>query len=124
SDGRGDVLVEELARAERVLAERLLGLGGGLLGSVLADAERAQDLLLDLSGEVRVVLEELAGVLLALAQLVSLVGEPGAGLADHAVLDAEVDQAALAGDALAVEDVELGLLEGRGHLVLDDLDAG
>ncbi len=40
------------------------------------------------------------------------------------MLHAHVDQAALAADALAVEDVELGLLEGRRDLVLDDLDAG
>ena len=39
------------------------------------------------------------------------------------MLDAEVDEAALARDADAVEDVELGLLERRRHLVLDDLDA-
>src|SRR5690606_21480370 len=70
------------------------------------------------------VLEELAGVLLALAQLVALVRVPGTGLLDEAVLHAEVDDAALLGDAHAVEDVELGLLEGRSHLVLDDLDAG
>ena len=89
-----------------------------------ADAELCYDLLLDLVGEVGVVLEEGAGVLLALAELVALVGVPGAGLADEALLDAHVDEAALAGDALAVEDVELGLLERRGHLVLDDLDAG
>ncbi len=40
------------------------------------------------------------------------------------MLHAHVDQAALAADAVAVEDVELGLLEGRRDLVLDDLDAG
>ena len=88
------------------------------------DAELLLDLLLELVGEVGVVLEEGAGVLLALAELVAVVGVPGAGLADEALLDAHVDQAALAGDALAVEDVELGLLERRAHLVLDDLAPG
>ena len=39
------------------------------------------------------------------------------------MLDTEVDQAALARDADAVENVELRLLEGRSHLVLYDLDA-
>src|SRR5207302_3082678 len=34
------------------------------------------------------------------------------------------DLGALAADALAVDDVELGLLERRGHLVLDHLDPG
>src|SRR4051812_43015716 len=89
-----------------------------------ADAQLLQDLLLDLVGQVGVVLQEVAGVLLALAELVALVRVPGAGLADEAVLHAHVDQAALAADALSVEDVELGLLEGRRDLVLDDLDAG
>ena len=82
------------------------------------------DLLLELVGEVGVVLEEGAGVLLALPELVAVVGVPGTGLADEAVVDAHVDEAALAGDALAVEDVELGLLERRAHLVLDDLAPG
>ena len=41
-----------------------------------------------------------ADVLLALAELVGLVGVPGAGLLDDALLDADVDQRALAADAL------------------------
>src|SRR5690606_12639422 len=73
--------------------------------------------------EVGVVAQEATRVLLALTELVALVGVPGTRLAHEAVLDAEVDEAALARDPHAVEDVELRLLEGRGHLVLDDLDA-
>ena len=42
---------------------------------------------------------------------------------DDLVLDPDVEDAALPGDALAVDDVELGLPERRRHLVLDDLDA-
>ena len=38
--------------------------------------------------------------------------------------DGEVERVALAGDAFAVEDVELGVAEGSGDLVLDDLDLG
>src|SRR5699024_1139688 len=80
SDRDRYVLVEELVLAER--RRGLCGLGdlggvGGLLfGRVLAHPQGAQDLLLDLGGQVGVVLEELAGVLLALPQLVPLVGEP------------------------------------------------
>ncbi|EGJ74348.1 putative protein recA [Streptomyces sp. Tu6071] len=108
---------------------RLLGRGRlalGLLGLLRlhADAELLLDLPLDLVREVGVVLEEVAGVLLALAELVALVRVPGAGLADEAVLDAHVDEPALTADALPVEDVELGLLERRGDLVLHDLAAG
>src|SRR5690606_28612657 len=89
-----------------------------------ADAQLLLDTLLDLVGEVGVVAQERAGVLLALTELVALVGEPRPGLAHEAVLHAHVDEPALAGDADPVQDVELGLLERRGHLVLDDLDAG
>src|SRR3712207_1560661 len=103
------------------------GCGEDLVGGDVdprADTKLLLDPLLDLVGQVRVVPEEGAGVLLALAELVALVGVPGAGLAHEAVLDAHVDEPALAGDALAVEDVELRLLERRGHLVLHDLDPG
>src|SRR5436189_134569 len=86
-----------------------------------ADAELLLDLLLDLVGKVGVVAEERASVLLALPELVALVGVPGAGLADDAVVDSHVDERALAADALAIEDVELRGLERARHLVLDDL---
>src|SRR4051794_24741352 len=89
-----------------------------------AHAQLLLDLLLDLIGEIGVVLQEVAGVLLALAELVPFVRVPGTGLLHHALLDADVDQPALAAEALAPEDVELGLLERRGDLVLDDLDPG
>ena len=52
------------------------------------------DRLFDLAGDLRVVLEILLGVLAALADARAVVGEPGAGLLDHAGLDAEVDQLA------------------------------
>src|SRR3954471_2522991 len=89
-----------------------------------ADAELLEDPLLELVGEVRVVPQEVAGVLLALPELVALVGVPGAGLAGEPRLDPDVDQATFAADALAVHDVELGLLERRRDLVLHDLDPG
>ena len=62
------------------------------------------------------------GVLAALAEADAVEGEPGAGLLDDAGLDAEVDQFARLGDAFAVHDVELDLLERRSDLVLDHLD--
>ena len=45
-------------------------------------------------------------------------GEPRAGLVYEAELDGEVDYLADLADALAVEDVELRLLEGGRDLVL------
>src|SRR5450759_2827329 len=93
-------------------------------GPVDTDAHLGEDQVLDLVRHLGVGLEEGAGILLALAELNGVVGEPGTGLADASVLDTEVDEAALSGDALPVQDVELGLLERRRHLVRRHLDAG
>src|SRR5665811_2210453 len=77
---------------------------------------------LDLGGHVGIVLEELLGVLAALADAHAVIGEPGAGFFHHTRFDAEIDQLADLGDALAIHDVELDLLERRRQLVLDHLD--
>src|SRR5690606_12021685 len=82
------------------------------------------DLLLDLLTDFRIVFQVLGGIGLALADLVALVGIPGAGLLDQALLHAKVDDFAAAVDALAIENLELGLTERWRHLVLHDLDAG
>ena len=58
----------------------------------------------------------------ALADLGAVVGVPGAGLFDDAELFGGVDELAELVDAGAVEDLEVGLLERRRELVLDDLD--
>src|SRR3546814_7018015 len=63
------------------------------------------DLLFDLRGDLRVLLEEGLGVLAALADALAVVGEPGAGLVDDVGLHAEVQQLAGLGDALPVCDV-------------------
>src|SRR5437867_4135068 len=52
------------------------------------DADRRADLLLDLLGHRGIFLEELARVVLALADLLTLVRVPGAGLLDDAVVHA------------------------------------
>src|SRR5665213_1133193 len=69
-------------------------------------------------------LQESPDIVLALANALALVAVPGAGLVDNALLAAQVDDLALAGDADAVHDFELGLAERRGDLVLDHLHAG
>src|SRR5581483_612569 len=69
----------------------------------------------------RVLLEIGLGILAALADALAVEGEPGAGLLDDPGLDPEIDEFAGLGDALAIHDVELDLLEGRRHLVLDHL---
>src|SRR3954454_1731026 len=97
---------------------------GHLSGHHGTDSQLLLDLLLDFVGHVTVFDQEIAGILLALAELLTLIGEPGTGLSDEALLDAHVDERAFPADALAVEDVELGLLERLLHLVLDHLAAG
>src|SRR5215468_11308402 len=82
------------------------------------------DLLLDFVGEIGVVAQEVARVLLALPKLVALVGVPGTGLAHDGLLHPEVDETALPADADPEQDVELRGSERRSALVLDDLDLG
>src|SRR5215472_17324390 len=84
-----------------------------------ADAELLLDLLLDLVGEVGVGAQEVPGVLLALAELVALVGVPGTGLADDRLLHAQVDQAALPADANSIQNIEFRGSERRAALVLN-----
>src|SRR6516164_7391532 len=101
--------------------------GGGqdvVIGHDRANAKLFLDLLLDLVGNVGVFQQEVANILLTLAELLALVGEPRTGLADEALIHTHIDQRALPADASAVEDVEFSLLERRRHLVFDDLDPG
>src|SRR5579875_5350 len=97
---------------------------GGVRVKARADAELLLDLLLDLVGQVGVVPEEVPRVLLALTELVALIGVPGAGLPHDPLFHAEVDKPAFPAYPDAVEDVELRHLEGRADLVLHDLHAG
>src|SRR5262245_26364736 len=103
--------------------ERLLGFADPLHADV-DGGHLGPDLVLDLLRDLAVGLQEVARVLAALAKASVAVVEPGAGLRQHTGGDADVEQAALAADALVVHDVELGQPERRGDLVLDDLDAG
>src|SRR5205085_7776765 len=70
----------------------------------------------------RIFLEVGLGVLAALADPGRIVAEPAARLLDDAGLDPEIEDLADLGDALAIHDVELDLLERRRDLVLDDFD--
>src|SRR5690606_5300314 len=75
-------------------------------------------------GDLGVLAQVLARVVLALADALGAVAVPGAGLLDDLGVHAHVDQFALAADALAVEDLGDDLLERRRQLVLDYLDLG
>src|SRR4051812_31985005 len=83
----------------------------------------AADFGLELLGHVLVRAQEFLRLLAALAKAGLAVPEPRAGLADDVRRYADVQQAALAADALAVHDVELRYAERRGDLVLHDLHA-
>src|SRR3974390_123459 len=83
--------------------------------------QRLADFGLQLLADVRVVLEELLGVFAALADAVALVAEPRTRLLHQVQVDRQVDEVAFMRDAFAVHDVELGLAERSGSLVLHDL---
>src|SRR5215218_9872436 len=102
-------------------------LAGGLLCDLLdglVEAELVVDVVEDTLADLVVLLEELLGVLAALAEPLLAVGEPRPALLDYVVLYPDVEQAALARDPLTVHHVELNRLERRRHLVLYDLDPG
>src|ERR1700709_2363319 len=85
-------------------------LGRRRVGRLHADAQLVLDLRLDLVGQVGGVAQEVAGIVLAFPELVTLVGVPATEMADEALLDADVDKAALAAEAGAPDEVELRLL--------------
>src|SRR5712692_3711634 len=100
--------------------------GRGLNGRGLDLASHAQltaDAVVDRLVDFGVLLQELLGVLPALAEPLASVREPRAALFDDALLDAQIQQVACSGDAFAVHHVELGLAEGRRDLVLHHLQA-
>src|SRR5215207_2187407 len=110
--------LHRLSRLRRV--GRLLDLRSRLL--LVTHPELVVDLALELGRQLRVVAEELLGVVAALAEPGLAVGEERARLLDQVVLECYVEKAALLRDPDAVLDVELRLAERRCHLVLDDLD--
>src|SRR6187399_2560069 len=69
------------------------------------------------------VAQELLGVLAALTDALASKTEPGPRLLHCPALRPQIDDVAFAADALAVENVELDLPEGRRHLVLHHFDA-
>src|SRR5215469_1423941 len=126
--------VSQSRRASRVTAAERMVCGsaaasGGIRGFaatvalLLAGQEPRADLFLDLARHLAIALQVVARIVLALADAIALVGIPRAGLLDDALRGAELDDLALAGDPLAVHDLELRLAEGRRHLVLHHLDA-
>src|SRR5215207_1964866 len=116
--GRVGLALHRLGRLRRV--GRLLDLRSRLL--LVTHPELVVDLALELGRQLRVVAEELLGVVAALAEPGLAVGEERARLLDQVVLECYVEKAALLRDPDAVLDVELRLAERRCHLVLDDLD--
>src|SRR5690606_1337497 len=93
------------------------------LAALLRQQLRA-DLRLDIGGHLRVLDQELARVLLALADPVAVVAVPGARFLDDVLAHAEIDDLALARNAVAIQDLELARAERRRDLVLHDLHAG
>src|SRR5215469_11911384 len=132
---RSVVIDAACARPAQLLRAKAPNRGHPLLGEAQAHAllglgvepgTHAQlllDLLLDLVGQVWVVAQEVAGVLLALAELVALVGVPSARLAHDALLHAEVDKSTFTANANSVQNVKFCDFEWWRYFVLHYLDA-
>src|SRR5882672_9597196 len=91
------------------------------LGARLRQPQRQTQLRFQLRLSVGMLLQPEPGVLTPLPDALLSEREPGAALLDQVPLDREIQDLSLARDSLVVEDVELRLLEGSGHLVLHDL---
>src|SRR5690606_32485152 len=76
---------------------------------------------LDLPREFRIIAQELFGIFATLPKTLRVIRKPGSRLFHNAGLDPQIDELTRLGYALAIHNVELNLLEGRSHLVLDDL---
>src|ERR1700723_286081 len=108
---------------------RLFGLSGSMLLRVLGSArcrkaECLAKLVFDFIAYVRMFAQEQSRIFSALAQALTLVGNPRAGFFQHAIRHTEVEQVTFAGNAFAVNDVEFSFPERRSHLVLHDFRAG
>ena len=101
-----------------------------LEGFVLAELEQFHvlhtlaDFLLDFGAEFRIVLQEEARVLAALADALVVVAEPRAALLDDIKFGGEVEDGGFTGNAATIENVEFALGERSRNLVLHDLHAG
>src|SRR6202050_1566156 len=102
------------------------GASGRLRGLCLNTLRRRHhldaNLLFDLRGNVGVLLQIHARIVLALTDPLAVVAVPGSGLVDDSLRGADLDDLAFARDAGAIHDLELSFAKWRRHLVLDDLD--
>src|ERR1019366_4415877 len=85
----------------------------GLFLNTLGRHHLEADLVLDFLGDVRVLLQVHARIVLALTDALAVVAVPGAGLVDDALRGADLDDLALARDAGAIHDLELGFAKRR-----------
>src|SRR6476646_6028965 len=108
-----------LRTRRRGLCIRAVAVGLALDPRWRGDADGFANLRFDLGGGGGMLAQELARIVLPLPDLVAGVRIPGARFFDDPVIDAELDDLALAADALAVQDVEERLAKRRRHLVLD-----
>src|SRR5207302_5370821 len=76
----------------------------------------------DLPRQLGVALQELPGVVAALAEAHVVVGKPRARAGHEALSRGQIEDAARLADAAREDDVGFGVAEGRGQLVLDDPD--
>ena len=69
----------------------------------------------------RMFLQVVLRVILALADLLSVISEPGTTLLHDVLINGKIDDASLSGDTLTVHDIEFRFTERRSNLILNDL---
>ena len=77
---------------------------------------------LDFRGEFRLFLQVVLYVLTPLPKAIAAIGKPGTALADDTVKFGDIQKTALSRNAFSEHQIELRLLERRGHLVFDNPD--
>src|SRR2546428_7248895 len=119
----GSALGNTLAGRRALVIGTLLGNRPGVPLVFAPHGGGLGDLGLDLARHGRMGLEIVPRRLAALADPLASIREPGPALVDDIPVHAEIDQLADLGNPFGEQDVELGLLERRRHLVLHHLHA-
>src|SRR5476649_1672794 len=89
-----------------------------------AHAQRFAHLVFDFPRQLRTFFQEGARIILTLADTFAVIAVPGTRLLDDLRIRTQIEDLAFARRAFSIKDVEVGFLERRRDLVLDDLDLG
>src|ERR1700722_3152008 len=99
------------------------GSGSSLFRIFRHEAQNLAQVVLNFVADVGMLAQEKACVFASLPQALALVGNPRAGFFQQVFRDAGIEQIAFSRNSFAVNDVEFGFAEWRGHFVLHHFGA-